>query len=80
MAWILWIPSMSEKLAYDYKTTVAASNMDDAKVVHQKAVQRVESMKLAGDVVPYTAAENYTKQWHMTTVSAKVWQILDISV
>ena len=78
--WPLWTPSTYGSLIQNFATTVLPSNMEEAKVAYQKQVQRIDSMKMAWDVVPKSAAINYTQQWHMTTVAAKVGSILDVQV
>ncbi len=76
--WPLWTPSTYGSLIQNFATTVLPSNMEEAKVAYQKQVQRIDSMKMAWDVVESSAGEEYTKQWHMVTVNQKVWSILNI--
>lgn len=78
--WPLWVPSVSGQLAYDFKTTVAPTNMWDAKIAHNKGIERVESMKPAWDIVPHSVWETYTKQWGMPSFNEQIWKILDITV
>jgi hypothetical protein len=78
--WPLWTPSTYGTLIEKFSTSVLPSNMEEAKVAYQKQVQRIDSMKMAWDVVPKSAAISYTQQWHMTTVAAKVGSILDVQV
>lgn len=76
----LWMPSVSGHLAHEYKTNVASDNMRDAKAIHENGVKRINSLKQAGDVVPHSAAEFFTRQGRMTSVSQKVGDILHIEV
>lgn len=76
----LWMPSVFWHVAQQYKTNVASDNMRDAKIIHENGVKRIDSMKQAGDVVPGTAAEYFTKQWRMVSVAQKVGDILNIEV
>ena len=76
--WPLGLPSVSDQLAYNFKTTVSPTSMQDAQIAHNKAVQRIESMKQPWDVVSYSAGEEYTRRWQMVSVKEVVGRIIDI--